>query len=638
MTQPPVDDGDASGGHDDWAYTVGDMEALASELDILSAEARDPWDLGLRLTTAHRGAGGADSRSPLVVMAERAFAHSLADDPNRYGASVMGERFSSAMGEWPPAFDAVDPREKACWQDLATRVTHPLPKAHLNDVLLAAGTTMGRPAAEAVAAVYLELAAFDGMDPYYRASCLRRASTLTRQFSLSAESEVREALYAMAQSATSAANAPSSFLFQCLEPLAVAPRTGSFTSPDKNQVRALVEAMQRDYGQSELVLESVYGLREQLADTQDELVSARRSLIQGYLDLAQASEGLIQLHWFEQAASEAQRLGLPDMRGIAITAMQDMPVADLNMQTITTEIVFPRNLIDRRISRYRRARSALDALDIWLATAAPTGSYEANLREAANSSGRGILQFVSRMTIDAYGMPVRSTVGPEDAKTEWLERQEIFHAKAEGAALAHELSAIKTEYGLTPASDIGTHLATKYRCDLAQATAFGEALVSYWEGRHSDAARAAYPLVEAGARGLLLTLGEPLFRIETGNSEGRFPALETYAERLEAYEFDIDWLRMLRNPIATLRNSIAHGHNLRPTEVDAVILLRMAGLLVILTPANSSVADRANVAKRLREPLAYVAERANLRRRLRVVWTVGARRSSDSRPPAATRH
>ncbi|WP_040582652.1 hypothetical protein, partial [Sedimentibacter sp. B4] len=45
----------------------------------------------------------------------------------------------------------------------------------------------------------------------------------------------------------------------------------------------------------------------------------------------------------------------------------------------------------------------------------------------------------------------------------------------------------------------------------------------FWDGRYDDAARAAYPLIEAGARGLLLALGEPIFRIETGNSEGRFP-------------------------------------------------------------------------------------------------------------------
>lgn len=609
----------------DWRYEDGDVQALAAEIDALSTGATDPWDLMLKLTTKHHEARTEESRSRLVVMAERAFAHAIEDDPSRYGASVMGERFSSAEGEWPPAFETVDPREKACWLDLCTRVAHDLPKTHLGDVVLAAGMASGRPDAERVVEGYRRLAAQEGLDDYYRASCLRRASSLARQFALPVEPLVRQALYDMALTATT--EGPTHVLFQCLEPLAVPPRTGPFTNPGRGELRGLVDAMQGGHAQSELDIDFIHEVQVKLADTDVERLNAHLSLVQGYLNVAQGAEGLIRLHWLQRAASEAQTFGLNDLRGNAVAAMQDMPVEELGMQTITSQLTVPRNLVDWRMSRYRRARTALHALDIWLTTPALTGSYETNLREAMGAS-HGILQLVSRITIDSNGMPVRSSVGPEQAQAEALERQEIFIAKAHAVALGNELSAIKNELGASSPQEIGAHLATRYRCNMETATSFGRALHSFWEGRYDDAARAAYPLVEAGARGLLLALGEPLFRIETGNSEGRFPALETYAARLEALGFDIDWLRTLRNPVATIRNSIAHGHNLRPTEVDAVILLRTAGLFVVLCPINSSQVERAEVQQRFRDPIAFVAKSAHLRKRLRMVWTTGGRQAS----------
>ena len=59
---------------------------------------------------------------------------------------------------------------------------------------------------------------------------------------------------------------------------------------------------------------------------------------------------------------------------------------------------------------------------------------------------------------------------------------------------------------------MAAHLLWRYSCDSELATAFAEALQSFWEGRFGDAARAAYPLIEAGMRGLLLLLGKPLYR------------------------------------------------------------------------------------------------------------------------------
>ena len=431
----------------------------------------------------------------------------------------------------------------------------------------------------------------------------------------------------MAISASEIADVPPGVLLRSVDPLAAAPKNGEFSNPDKEQVSALLDAIEVQHGRSVVVLEAVHELREQLAETSADREKSRRTLVQGYLNLAEATSGFLRLTWLQKAANEAQKFGLTEMRGTAVTAMQEMSLDDLGMESVSTEIHLPRHTLDVGLSRFRWSRNALDAVEMWLATPAPTGSHETNVKQATNTSGRGILQLVSRTTVSTDGMPIKSSVGPESAADEWLERCEAMNAATSGIVLAHELDAIKREYGVTHPTRLGAHLATRFGCDAEKALAFAEALASYWEGRHADSARAAYPLVEAGARGLLLALGEPLFRIETGNSEGRFPALETYTERLEALDFDIDWLRTIRNPVATLRNSMAHGHKLSATDVDAAVLLRTAGLLIVLTPPDSSSVERSEVLGRLREPLAFVAEKGGLRKRWRRVWTVAARAS-----------
>jgi hypothetical protein len=618
--QPPeVNDGS---GADELALDDDELTSLASDLDAFSAEAADPWALLQALSSHRAGPDGQGARTALLAACERAFAYSFTETEGRLGSLEIGQRFSSAEGDWPPAFDAVSNLEKRCWARLAELVTHPLPKAHLGDLALATRSATGRDAAEAVVASYLELGAKPSLDPYYQASCLGRALTLARQFSLAAEARARCALYDLARTAVSARNVPPGVLFRALEPLSVRPRTGPFVAPSKPDVLTLLDALETNATASAIISEGVHAVREALAETDEERTAARRALITGYFALAETTEGLLRLTWLQRAASEAQRLGLIDMRDRAVAAMQAMSVDDLNLETASTEFRLPRHALDERLSRYRRSRSALDALQIWLTTPAPTGSHEANLAEAAEQSRRGILQLISRTTLSPDGMPVRSSAGPESAADEVLERLEGFTAAAHGIALAHELMAIGTEHDKVSGDEIGRHLATTYRCDLEKAVALGEAMGRFWERRFGDSARAAYPLVEAGARGLLLALGEPLFRIETGNAEGRFPALEAYAERLEERGLDPDWLRTIRGPVAKLRNSMAHGHKLVASDVDAALLVRTAGLLVLLTPPDSSEVDRSQVRREMRDPLAHAAARAGLRKRWRRVWTM----------------
>ena len=176
------------------AENITEIKMLAETLDTLAPEAQDPWILLQKFTASLReGDTGLEFRRTEIICAlERALAYSIEDDPKYFGASILGVQFSSALNDWPPAFDLISTEEKNTWQEVATEVDHPLLKAHFFDLLYSAGIETTPATGEKVVALYLELAAVSHLDEYYRASCLRRAWSIARRLSLPAERGVRQ--------------------------------------------------------------------------------------------------------------------------------------------------------------------------------------------------------------------------------------------------------------------------------------------------------------------------------------------------------------------------------------------------------------------------------------------------------------
>ena len=564
-------------------YTSEEAESLAAILDAAAVEAREPWDLLDRMTVALRGDDGEFQRTALIVCVERAFAHSLEEEANHKGALRMGVRFSSPDGSWPPGIDTVPLEEKEVWEKLSELVNHPLPKAQLLDLLFTSRRISGPKQASGLIQIYVDLAANSNLDPYYRASCLRRAWSVARQYGLPTERDLRRALYAMGHSLVIQGDVPPGILLRPFESLVVPPRTGDFIDPTRRDVRELLEKIRADEA-SMIVQEGVTDLLVDLAENADEIAEARRVLAAAYLD------------------------------------MQSIPPESLGMESHVFDFTIPMHIQDGRLRRYRWSRDLLSALEIWLATDSPTGDHEANVEQSRELSRSGIRQLVTRTTFEANGLPLRTSAGPEQAETEELERVEQMNARFYSLLLGRELDAIKQEYGVLEPGLIAAHLVRRYGCNDELGQEFAECLSLYWQGRYSDAGRAAFPLIEAALRGTLWSLGSPLFRVQTGDAPGKFPALETYLTKLEEHEFDPSWLRCLRNPIATLRNALAHGHRFRLESDEAALLIRCAGLLVLLTPPDARQADRDSIATRLVDPIGWAATQVEMVRGWSRVW------------------
>lgn len=610
-----------------------DLESIASTLDGLASSATNPWTLLLKLggQTYPWGNDNSDERSMPFHYTERGLAYDFEEDPTHEGALVMGNRFSSAGGDWPPAFDVVSGYEKQTWRNVALLCKEPLPRAHLLDLALSAGadSRQSHNTAREIASLYLDFLGKENLDLYYRASCLRRAWSLARQFGFhDLEQEARREAYGMTLPMIHADTIIPGTICQFFEILTVEPRNGKFVDPDQCAVQIALKYLRSRTRQNEELAEIISDLLVRVASSDVERDEARRSLIEGYIDLANDESGIRAAVWYERAVAEARRYGYTDLHDRAVQALQEHPLREEDMQKISIDMQIPCYVTDARLAAYRQSRNILEALEIWLTTFSPTGCREKNFATAKKEISGTLLSHVSRTRYDQNGLPVRTTFGLEGAEQECLELIELMNAGAYGNLLANELIAFKTEYNIPSLKRISDHLVTTYRCDSKLAACFAEALDSFWSGRYGDASRIAFPLIEAGMRGLLLMLGDPLYRVQTGNSDGRFPSLETYTQRLEIYNFDPDWLRCIRNPVAKWRNALAHGHIFWMSREKAAILLRVAALFVVLTPDNATERGHTEISERLWDPLKWAANQANLEAVWREEWMVSWKRSS----------
>lgn len=603
-------------------YSKSDITQIADVINIVAAEANKPWTILQRL--GERTLDEPDLKNnPVLPYAERALAYSFVDH-KKPGSVTLGVRLSDASNKWPRKFKDVSPAEKRVWYDIANQCTHHLAKAHMLDVALSSGTIRGRDVAKEIADLYFTVAQDVNIEMYYRAGCLRRCWSIARSCGLhTLEAQTRSASYQMAhqlaQLMLKPSEIPVGILLQPFEIITVDPRYGDFSAPSRQDVQTLLKQIRFRSATNVSTLEGVSELLVRVASTDSERNEARRSLIESYLALGEGTKGMIASSYFEEAARKANKYGFTDLRDRAVQLLQAVPYEDLGMQTLPIELRIPCYAIDATLARYRHSRDALSALDIWLAGAPPTGSYESNVAFAKKSMDGSIIAAVTRTTFDG-NVPTRTSTGVESAVVEATERQELINVGLNGQTLAHELKAIKHQYGIVTPTQITAHLVQTYRCNSQLALALGHAIVSFWDERYTDAGRAAFPLVEAGARGVLLLLGDPLYRIQTGNAGGHFPSLEKYAEKLEQHNFDIDWLRCIRNPVAKLRNALAHGHQLQLADYEAAVLLRTAALLVVLTSSNSSETDKEEIDTSLRDPVRWAANQAELIQKWEQVW------------------
>lgn len=594
----------------EYLFESGHGDVAAGILDRLGAAAGDPLEISL---ACHGDAEFAEL--PLALQSELTILLGFELDDEATDGSVALTPLSG-----PRSFLSVRPIDASTreshklWRSMLESTDLPILVALLRDSLLTARAETGVDHAGRTVSAYTAVGANDSVDNLHRALALARANTIVRRRRMPEEEVVRREALGLAVSAIES-RMPDGVIARLAIPLSTAPATYTPSDDDRAQVRAMLDQAAMAY-QDPSAADWIADCRRSLATTDSERLKATREQVDKYLATAESEDvGFRRMHWAARAADIATRYGDTDSRDRAVRVMQSVPPESMGWQAHESTVTLPTSALRSHVRRYKLAADWRHALRIFLASRSPAGSHDENVETSRSSSAGSIRALVSRVTFGSHGLPERSDGDFDD---EELIRTEQFAIGTHGILLDLELTEIKRRFGRPGAPEISSWLGVTFGCDPDHATQFARALDLHWDGRSSDSARISIPLVEAGARRLLLLLNEPIYRLERGASPGRFPAMDFYVDKLEELDLDKDWVRALRttllDPGMNLRNMAAHGFKFDFAPSEAAVLLRLAGLFCAMPIEREVESDRAM----LNHPTA--GARRRLRRRLSWTW------------------
>lgn len=218
-----------------------------------------------------------------------------------------------------------------------------------------------------------------------------------------------------------------------------------------------------------------------------------------------------------------------------------------------------------------------------------TPSPLAGVSTVVNSRSR-----IPRRRVGVHGLPER-TGPPENALDDKVREIEYKHAVMAGSLLLAALNAVGALADEVREETLAAFLVDEYQCHVANATILAKALLLFWGGEYLVMSYFVTPFVEAGVRTLLLTLNEPIYRVEAGKTKGQFAQLGSILPRLGDEGFDNDWIRYLQTLLLgegqNYRNDLAHGFTRQMDSVVAALLLRASALFLVMPLEAATAAE-----------------------------------------------
>lgn len=529
----------------------------------------------------------------------RALSYELTEDADDPG-NVTLEPYAANDSAWMRPLRSTLPETADLWEAVGDAVNHPALVAHFTDLLWTVRRRTGLDAGRDVADAYLAL---DEDKTLQWVIGIARANTVARIFKLAPQEEsARRRLLEFAERNLDDTDV-AGLTLRALDVLTVPPRSTT-VDPLRHRVQKLIERSWKLFNRGDLNTGALAKSALRLAGDDEDRRDAQRLHVNSYMAQASAESGFREIWLLNEAAKLASGYGLITERDRAVIALQRVDQSTVPWHRRDVPLTIPKWTAAHTLRPYRQARHWTIALETWLRTAAPTGSLVTN-EKLAKQQGSGLLALVTHVEFGGHGLP-QKTHRTGDAVIRRQRRLEEYNALIQGVMLAEALEHIAERFPELSEDAIATHLL-QYGADEHLTRALAHALAVFLAGNFSDAGALATPLAEAASRGMLLLLDEPLYRVESGDTAGRFPALDLYLNALLENGLDPDWDRALRIVLTPegfdLRNSLAHGFKLSFNRTEAALALRLASLMVLLTGPDLTARDAAWARSKLQTPV-----------------------------------
>lgn len=620
---------EANGAASEYEFDPDIVGALAQAIDSAAAEPGQTHHGLPRAALQRLG----DRSSPQVERAVTAtFGHDLeidVDDPTAVTVSVFGASIASdGLPTYPTPIAQASDDEVKLWRALSENVTHALPKSLLHDLLYIRRDGNVGANARAAIALYLDAAQANSVDATTRTYSALRGLTLCQQTKQFAElPRIRRALENLV------ALDLNNFLHD--RPGATLPMVAALVNIAPSEVevpgcregeRNLLEAALSAYGSPDHIdyIAGIFSMSDAVSDERKAQVQRMRAEVR--LDRARNEvDPALRLFRLEEVASLTRNLGYTDLNEAATVELQQIDTESIEWKVFTSELQCRPQDVLAYVRQFTYWGDWKRGLEHWLSTGAPSGQYDRNEALARKTlEGSVLWQLITRRRVGVHGMPER-TGTPETALDDKIREIEYRQSIIAGSLLLAALKALGELAGEVSEEELAAFFVDEYRCHMANATILAKALLLFWRGEYLVMSHFVTPYVEAGARTLLLTLDEPLYRVQKGNTRGQFAQLGSILPRLLDEGFDNDWIRYLQTMLLgegqNHRNDLAHGFTRQMDSVVAVLLLRASALLLVM-PLEAATAAEVDELKARPTPR---PQKRSLPRRVREAWSAAVR-------------
>lgn len=319
--------------------------------------------------------------------------------------------------------------------------------------------------------------------------------------------------------------------------------------------------------------------------------------VRRWLDAARTTEGLARSTHLKKALQLATDAGATTLIDEAASRLQEITLADLGLAEISYAVSLTPEQSAAFIAPVTDAESWRDALHQFTFLGPVAGDVRTNQQTVKEQSQEFVFASVGNTEIiGADGMPIFQADTPETKQEMALSQFEGLRLGIFAPMIARALAEIAVTYGIPAEADLAEFLSDSSIIEDSVAQSMARTLIRFWTGDFEGAAVTAAIRIETLARGLVISLGAGIYKLQRTNVPGQYPGLAFLLKHLAERGMDTSWHRQIYNLCANpagwnSRNDIAHGFVLDASAPMTAMLIQAMMYLASLEPNRSTDAQ-----------------------------------------------
>lgn len=462
------------------------------------------------------------------------------------GEGTSGSVFSSSWSiggrTYPIPLDQLPTIVSKLWERVVATATSSPVRARLHDLLFTLGRQPRHKHAEQACVAYLELGRGSWID-LYRTLALIRALDISRQ--MKRDDLAQEAVKQMVANAR-----------ECIDDAELHPgvslRLIARLVDEKNPPEAvddLLTMARGRYAADPYIEAEVATLQRRHArGNKDDLEQIDREIVAIWTEAAGKASGLHKVGHLTKAIEYARNHGQNDLLAEATTALQQVSIDDLEMQSFQVPIDLSEEQLSQWTSYFTHGddwRSCLVRYSVGMGGIPPTGQTDENRTEVENLKTQApLFSMIPRVIIGGDGLPRWQPQNDEERELQQLSYVETFKMQLSAPLYGNALHAIGSIHKPSR-EDLQEFFSEQTVITPDVSRVLADALVRYWAEDYEGCVYLLAPKIETMLRTLARAIDEPVYQVQRKNTPGKYVGVAVLLQILGKRGLEESWSRYL---------------------------------------------------------------------------------------------